>query len=313
MSPNTLDVSETERVIHPVYLPIPASVLRKHFAPVGGRDAEDVERHITYYLESAARYEKFKQAHPECVGLALSELRFPCQIEKDERFWVAACWLSLFYHSNREPLVNILRGCFGDTPPFGTLPHWEDCLNGKLHLYFEAQLPSPEGYHSTLRRSIRERNLIPYVLDAAARAGNRGFEGATHADAVLLNIVEAKVVSDISYQISFDVLRNQLARTVDVMLEPNPRLAHPLNKRNPELTLMLLQTPELFRQHPHSRLYGWLMNAYRTDPTSTLARDLPHREATNWESVSKRLGWITWEECNRILPGCCKWLDDSTR
>jgi hypothetical protein len=160
--------------------------------------------------------------------------------------------------------------------------------------------------------------LIPYVLDAAARGWNRGFEGATHSDVVLLNedngfavIVEAKVVSDISYHISFDLLRNQLARTVDVMLEPNPRLANPLNKRNPELTLTLLQTPELFRQNPHSRLYGWLMTAYRADPMNTLGRDLPHREGTDWESVSKRLGWITWEECNRILPGCCKWLDGS--
>jgi hypothetical protein len=125
--------------------------------------------------------------------------------------------------------------------------------------------------------------LIPYVLDAAASAGNRGLEGPTHVDALLLNedngfavIVEAKVISDISFQISFDVLRNQVARTVDVMLERNPNLAHPLNKRKPELTLMLLQTPRLFRDEPHSRLYGHLMTGYRRDSAGTLGRDLDY-------------------------------------
>jgi hypothetical protein len=41
-------------------------------------------------------------------------------------------------------------------------------------------------------------------------------------------IFEAKVLSDVSTHITFDVARNQLARTIDVMLEANPQLQpHP--------------------------------------------------------------------------------------
>ena len=50
----------------------------------------------------------------------------------------------------------------------------------------------------------------------------------------------------------------------------------------------VLLTPELFRQHPHSRLYGWLLDEYRRQPDA-LAKDLPHR-STDWSAVSGRIG-----------------------
>jgi hypothetical protein len=28
----------------------------------------------------------------------------------------------------------------------------------------------------------------------------------------------------------------------------------------------------------------------------------------DWQSVSQRLGWLTWEDCNEVLPGSCRWL-----
>jgi hypothetical protein len=47
-----------------------------------------------------------------------------------------------------------------------------------------------------------------------SRDGNRDFEGATHVDALLLNasngfalLVEAKVLSDVSYQVSAEGIR----------------------------------------------------------------------------------------------------------
>jgi hypothetical protein len=107
-------------------------------------------------------------------------------------------------------------------------------------------------------------------------------------------LFEAKVLADASGGIGFDVLRNQIARSIDVMLEPNPNLQEPLTRRCPEKTFFVLITPEIFRDHPESRLYGWLMRDYRNDPAA-LQRDLPHRHraGTDLASVSSRLGWLT--------------------
>jgi hypothetical protein len=191
---------------------------------------------------------------------------------------------------------------------------WAECFDGDLCLYFEVHLPSPSSYKRYLRQNLSERNLIPYVLRAASRVGNRDFEGATHVDALLLNprngfalLVEAKVLSDISCHVSFDVMRNQIARTVDVMLDPNPMLTPPLCNRDPDNTLFVFQSPAIFKTNPHARFYGWLLGNYRTAP-STLGRDLPHRGDFDWGSVASRIGWLTWEDCEATLPGSCRWL-----
>jgi hypothetical protein len=115
------------------------------------------------------------------------------------------------------------------------------------------------------------------------------------------------VLSDASSGIEFDAMRNQVARNIDVMLDANPTLPMPLSARDPDRTCLVLVTPELFRRFPSSRLYGWLLTNYRTDP-KLLADHLPHRGAAALAGVGSRLGWLTWEECNRIVPGACAWL-----
>jgi hypothetical protein len=177
----------------------------------------------------------------------------------------------------------------------------------------EARLPSPRVYKTWLARHLRERNLIPHVLSAAARRGTN-FEGPTHVDVLLLNedtgfaiLVEAKVLSDVDDEISFDLLRNQLARCIDVAQERNTTLSRPLRFRRPERTIVLLQTPDLFRQNPHARLYGWLFHAYKNDQAA-FKRDFPHRTDIDWTSATRRLGWLTFEDCHRVLPGACRWL-----
>ena len=145
-------------------------------------------------------------------------------------------------------------------------------------------------------------------------AAGHALEGATKVDAMLIApatgfavLFEAKVLADASSSIGFDVLRNQLARNIDVMLQPNPNLEDPLPRRRPERTCFVLLTPEIFRSHPESRLYGWLMRDYRTSPAA-LQRDLPHRAGTDLAAVASRLGWLTWEDCNEVRPGACPWL-----
>ena len=65
----------------------------------------------------------------------------------------------------------------------------------------------------------------------------------------------------------------------------------------------MMLTPELFRTDmPTARLYGFLMDQYRRDP-STLQRDLPHLplDASDWAALSERVGWATWEDCRQAI------------
>src|SRR5260370_24125769 len=63
----------------------------------------------------------------------------------------------------------------------------------------------------------------------------------------LLHPFEAKVLADASGGIGFDVVRNQIARSIDVMLEPNPNLQEPLTRRRPDRTFFVLITPGVRR------------------------------------------------------------------
>lgn len=117
------------------------------------------------------------------------------------------------------------------------------------------------------------------------------------------------MLSDVDTKISYDVMRNQIARNIDVMLEPNPGLLGGLEKRKPEYSCLVLVTPHVFKRHPHSRLYGFLMDDYK-DPAAIM-RDLGHREKEKFSSLPARIGWLTFEDCEAIAPGACPWLSSS--
>ena len=283
--------------IHPVYLPFTEQELAKHFAQVASGEPGD---HLAYYRASAVRAADL-EANPPAGTPAEKRraIRWGRQMEKDERFWVATTLMRLFQAPNRVTLLaETLRSCLGDTPP-DSLSSWEAALGGEQFLYFEVSLPSPAGYRHQLARQLDERILVTYLRDTAKRSGE-ALEGPTKADALLISpdtgfavVFEAKVISDISVGVQFDVLRNQIARTIDVMLDPSPHLQPPLSERRPERTCFVLITPEIFRKNPESRLYGWLLPAYQRDPV-LLQRHLPHRQLADLESVPKRLGWLTW-------------------
>lgn len=311
-------------IIDPDYLPFSIDLLRNHFAPSSGDDRDaDGDRHLRYYLASAQRYGESCVRHGDRMGLPISLLRKPCQIEKDERFWIATCLMSYFYSEDRiESLSKLLKSCFGDAPCIGKFAEWKEALGRAedLFLFFEVNLQSPPSYKRWLRENLQVRQFIPYVRDAAHRPDGslrEHLEGPTHVDALLLNrengfsvLFEAKVLSDVSCKVEFDCMRNQIARCVDVMLESNSGLAEPLNRRNPDLTLFALVTPGVFKEQRfrHTRLYGGLMDRYGAHPES-LSDDLPHRAGKDWSGFEKRLGWISWETCNKILPDSCPWIE----
>lgn len=289
----------------------------EHIAPVKGGV---VANNLAYYEISAARNLRWRaevaKAKP---SISLSAKALDIQIEKDERFWVVTALMSLFHRPDRvQALAELLGRCLGDALPVDGLNTWEEALSGKLCLYFEAHLPSPTSYKTWLAEHLEERILTPTLLRKTQLAGKNA-EGSTRADAVLVApdtgfavVFEAKVLSDVSTSVQHDVMRNQLSRYIDVLLDRHPNLdLETLAKRRPERTCLVLLTPEIFRDNPTSRLYGWLMQAYREQP-SLLQEHLPHRKDVDWAAVSRRLGWLTWEDFNRTRRGSVPWLISAT-
>ena len=306
-------------VLNEIYLPFPEEQLREHFAPVG-TDKTSADRHLDYYRKSVQAYRDWVTNRPAGSPAQQAQAkRRALQMQKDERFWIVTALMSIFHSRQRLPLVTaLLRRCLGDVPHMDGLSSWEQALapEQELSLFFEVSLPTPPEYRQELAQHLEERVLVRHVMQTAREAAQRGhaLEGATKVDAMLIApgtgfavLFEAKVLADASCGIGFDVLRNQLARNIDVMLQPNPNLQEPLTQRLPERTCFVLITPEIFRDHPESRLYGWLMRDYQHHPAA-LRRDLPHRTGTDFASAASRLGWLSWEDCNRVLPGACPWL-----
>ena len=301
-------------MMHQIYLPFTEQQLLSHFADVrkNGVCSKNV-KHLRYYKESIKRYNQYLANNPNRKGKSISDMRKPCQIEKDERFWIATCMMMIFHSKGRtQELTKLFRKSYGGRPPIRGLNSWDECFGKELHLFFEPNLPSPSSYKEWLLKNLNKRQFIPYVLDSAV--GKVNLEGATNVDAILLNskngfavIIEAKVLSDISYEITYDTMRNQIARNIDVMLEENKGLCPPLDKRDPEKTLFLLITPKLFKDNPSSRLYGYKFCEYKTNPNSLL-NDLPHRENCDWQNISNRLGWLTWKDFKDVNKDCCRWL-----
>jgi hypothetical protein len=296
-----------KNVIDKIYLPFSVDELKPHFTG-------DADKQIKYYKDSADRYHEFVNDDQKKNVIQITKVRFPRQIEKDERFWTITATKNVFDDQSRTNMLKqLLVKTFGIIPPISSLSTWEECLDGDLRLYFEACLPSTKKYVKWLGKNLKSRQIIPYIRNATERKNDRTLEGPTHIDAMFLNItngfawlIEAKVLSDVSYMVSFDNFRNQIARNIDVMLDNTSQSCSGLEKRDPQKSLFSLLTPMCFKQNPHSRLYGWLMQEYEKD-SNALKRDLPHREETDWDALQQRIGWVTFEDFEEVRPGTCQW------
>jgi hypothetical protein len=129
-----------QEVIEKTYLPFKAEELRQHFMA-------DVDKNLEYYQKSASLYREFLSEHLKTAGIPLTQARVPRQIEKDERFWTVTATKLVFDDPLRNSILEqLLAKAYGSTPPIPDCTSWGDCLNGDLHLYFEARLPSPLSY-----------------------------------------------------------------------------------------------------------------------------------------------------------------------
>ncbi len=304
-------------VIHETYLPYTAEELGRHFVQVSGSGAPD--RHTRYYLSSREAAGRLARRAAQLGGMDASRRRaletYGNQMQKDERFWVAAALMGLYWSGDRVgAFARLFARGLPAGPGDGT--SWDALLGSAddLELYFEVNLPAPSSYREWLRAHADEAVVMPSMRQAlAGRAGVRA-EGQTKADAVLISrttgfaaVFEAKVLSDISTHTTYDARRNQLARNVDVLLDRHPKLTGSLAARDPERSFLFLLTPEQFRSNPETRLYGTLLPRYRAEP-ALLHRHLPHRDATQVAGASRRLGWLSWEDCVAVVPDACPWL-----
>ncbi|MGE0607907.1 MAG: hypothetical protein AB7O62_12505 [Pirellulales bacterium] len=297
-------MSDSTPVIHPVYLPFTRQQLALHFSD---------DKHLDYFATSAIRYAEFvARLGAKFEGMPITnEVRLARQIEKDERFWTA-CTLKMVFDAGR--FADILRIAFGDVPPITGFASWDQCVGDRAdqELRFEVAVSSPQVYRDTLRDRYLNQgpaaHLVPYIVHAGM--GRTAYEGATKVDAIFRNrktgfsvMFEAKVLSDISCDVTFDPFRNQLARNIDVMLDTGDGFL----TLDPAKRLLALLTPKVFKDRPTTRYYGLLFHQYKSDP-ALLSEHLAHRDAATLAQVPPRLGWLTFEECQRICPACCPWL-----
>ena len=246
----------TASLMHDDLMPFEPEQVKKYFAP------ESADKHLQYFQNSIRKYRDYKDSTGGYTGDNYREYR---QAEKDERFYTTRYFVALFEHKNKkEKLKALLVKAFGDVPPFErgkTNPvTWESLLDG-VELKLEKDLPAPAQYKAHLSKSLHKRHFVPYVMEHGTKADKSfriDLEGATQVDAYIakadgLNIlVEAKYLSDISCDVSYDLTRNQIARNIDVMLDCDI-----------EKSLFLLLTPKYFKDQPHTRLYGYKMNNER--------------------------------------------------
>jgi hypothetical protein len=305
MSGEASDGPRGSGIVDPVYMPFTEDQLQAHFKRVNGS-----ADHLAYYRKSAALR---RAEDPPKSKLAI-------QMEKDERFWVVTTLKRLYDdRADGAALTTALESCLG-VPP-AAFRTWKEALAEPLRLYFEVALPAPVSYRAYLTENVRSLNLdLPHRRHPPPRTR---YEGQTWVDAVLVSgtgvavLFEAKVLSDISCRIEFDATRNQIARTIDVMLERNDGFADDdglLGQRQPDWSFFVLLTPELFKEEQReSRLYGWLMREYM-EKSELLVRHLAHRhEPDAVAAASHRIGWLTWEKCNDLMQdstgGGCAWLE----
>lgn len=297
-------------IIEETYLPFTTETVSKYF--VEKKNGGIPKKHITKFKKSAKNYTEEKDI----------SIKIKRQIEKDETFWTASSLISVFESKDmKSQLINLFSKAFGDTPPLKHFNSWKECLMGdkeNIKMYFEANYSSPSKYLDWLKNNTKEQNIIPYLREKAQTniSNNKPLEGATNVDCIIINttnnfsvIIEAKVLSDISYSVTYDCQRNQIIRNLDIMLESYNNLHENLNKKDPEKCLFILLTPRKFTSKPYSRLYSYKLEEYKNDP-ETIQKELSHRNISlnQARDISNRIGWLCWEDIKEVNPDCCIWM-----
>jgi len=194
----------------------------------------------------------------------------------------------------------------------------------------EVCLPENPLFRDFLKRRVFSTGAYhPYadrcnILKDKLAAERSSLEGSTNLDALIYGrqenglpanvFIEAKFLSDVSKDISYLPVRNQIARNIDCALDI--MTDHGKNMAGLQQFWFVLLTPGMFRTPAYggpvstvldlftpcrSRLYCYKMDDY-TD-INTLKSELPHWDLhdSQWQQVSARIGWLTFEDVVRSV------------
>lgn len=192
----------------------------------------------------------------------------------------------------------------------------------------EKQLPEVEKYNEVMRDHVFHYfpDIITRIIEKK-RKGKTSFEGNTHVDLFIRGtdsdgkkicfFIEAKFNSDISHDIKYNPVRDQIIRNIDSAIEVQQK-SKDVNKNKGIIDdiFFLLLTPKIFRTESYggnrktsldifkpqrSRLYCYKMDEYK-NPLN-LKSALPHRNeisSEHWQRLARNIGWITFEDINRV-------------
>lgn len=150
---------------------------------------------------------------------------------------------------------------------------------------FEKYLPSPPSYSKRIQTISLNHHPIKYIRESAK--DKEDLEGPSQVDVLLENsklvvLGEVKFMSDLSCQVEYDPVRNQLARTIDVGLK----------YRGQRKLAVIVLSPEW--GYAKNRLYYYKLRDYHEKPENIL-EDLPHRSLKEITDNLIGVGWISLE------------------
>lgn len=189
----------------------------------------------------------------------------------------------------------------------------------------EEKLPEIFPYRDKLRDLLSNDNFHLYPdrrkdIEEKIKADNASFEGNTNLDLKITGeqaaikkhlFIEAKFLSDISYQTSYNPVRDQIIRNIDAGIDHMERLNNDAEVNYKDFYFLLL-TPQIFRPKEfgtrkqsgidvfcpeRSRLYCYKMPEYKD--YGNFRDALPHRadlKEEQWKDIADNIGWIVFED-----------------
>lgn len=186
----------------------------------------------------------------------------------------------------------------------------------------EEKLPEIIDYRTFLKESYLSDNFHFYpdrreIIKSKILKKEASFEGNTNLDLLIEGIsngrkttcfIEAKFLSDISYQIKYNPVRDQIIRNIDSGIDYVKSKKYADNFSD---FYFLLLTPMIFKTKKFggikdsflqqfgadsSRLYCYKMQEYCD--FNMIKRYLPHRKLNDkeWQMISNNIGWISFED-----------------
>jgi len=244
-------------------------------------------------------------------------------IQHDEPWLTLIACYAIF--GNQENMNNpavlnafnaVLKDCGNIQPPV---------LDKINEVQVEEMLPEIPSYRKFLKKIHTENNFHLYPdrraeIEKKCHSENASFEGNTNLDLKIIGeqagikktfFIEAKFLSDISYQIKYNPVRDQIIRNIDAGIDYMTNSGNIENITFKDFYFLLL-TPQIFRPlelgfrnksaidafiPERSRLYCYKMLEYKD--YKNLKNALPHRTGLSdnqWNEIAGNIGWIIFED-----------------